>query len=143
MVERFFHISPWDTTTWTPRGSPKFICIALGTNDEAKDVAPDLFRLTLERFIRRLSITFPSVTVFYVVPPFRDFNEADVGAIHGDLVSRPVTVDDLLINVCNGINSEMTLEHTVDGLHPTLEGHAVLAKSLAHFLAPQIRKYLI
>ncbi|KAJ6551768.1 hypothetical protein B0H19DRAFT_1158820 [Mycena capillaripes] len=137
MVDRFFHTSPWDATAWTPRGTPKFICIALGTNDEANDVVPSVFRSTLEQFIRRLSATFTSVKAFYVVPPFRDFNETDAGQIHSDLVSRPVVVDDLFIKVCSEINSEMTAQHTVDGLHPTLAGHALLAENLARFLATQ------
>ncbi|KAF8218109.1 SGNH hydrolase-type esterase domain-containing protein [Mycena galopus ATCC 62051] len=142
MVDRLLHISPWDTAAWTPRGNPTFICIALGTNDEANDVSPALFRRTLQEFVRTLSITFPSVKAFYV-PPFRDFSEADAGEIYSDLVSHPVTVDDLLIEVCTGINSGMTSEHTVDGLHPTLAGHDILAGNLAQFLVPQLGQRLV
>ncbi|KAJ7474689.1 SGNH hydrolase-type esterase domain-containing protein [Mycena latifolia] len=137
MVDRFFLASPWDHTPWTPRGRPKFICIALGTNDEATDVAPQLFRSTLERFIRTLSATFPSVKAFYVLPPFRDFNEPDAGAIYADLISNPVVVDDLDVRVCDGLGYGMTAEHTVDGLHPTLAGHNHLAENLAQYLKTQ------
>ncbi|KAJ7023055.1 SGNH hydrolase-type esterase domain-containing protein [Mycena alexandri] len=135
MVDRFFHSNPWDTTAWSPSGNPEFICIALGTNDEANDVSPDAFRMTLERFIRRLSTTFPSVKAFYVIPPFRDFSETDAGAIHRDLVSRPLAIAELDIRTCVDINSEMAVEHTVDGLHPTVAGHACLAENLVRFLS--------
>ncbi|KAJ7653154.1 hypothetical protein DFH06DRAFT_1417534 [Mycena polygramma] len=137
MADKFFMTSPWNTAAWTPRGTPKFICIALGTNDEANDVASDVFRSSLERFIRKLSTTFPSVKAFYIVPPFRDFNEPDAGEIHNDLVSRPVIVDNLFIKVCTEISSGMTAEHTVDGLHPTVAGHSLLAENLAQFLLVQ------
>ncbi|KAJ7148763.1 SGNH hydrolase-type esterase domain-containing protein [Mycena crocata] len=134
MVDRFFHTNPWETTTWTPRGSPNFICIALGTNDEANDVEPQLFRSTLEHFIKTLSKTFSSVRIFYIVPPFRDFNEPGAGAIHSDLVSNPLVVGDIDIRVCEDIGSNMMAEHTVDGLHPNLAGHTLLADTLAQFL---------
>ncbi|KAJ7143707.1 hypothetical protein C8R44DRAFT_758715 [Mycena epipterygia] len=134
MVDRFFHKSPWEPSPWTPRGIPHCICIALGTNDEANDIAPQLFRATLARFIRTLSATFPSVEAFYVIPPFRDFNEPDVGFIHTDLVSNPLVVDDLDVRTCYDLGSKMTAEHTVDGLHPSVAGHTLLAENLAHFL---------
>ncbi|KAJ7694901.1 hypothetical protein B0H17DRAFT_1057076 [Mycena rosella] len=67
MVDRFFHVSFTLGTPWTPWGSPQFICFALGTNDEANDVLPQIFRSTLERLIRTLSATFPSVKAFYVI----------------------------------------------------------------------------
>ncbi|KAJ7769216.1 hypothetical protein DFH07DRAFT_1007085 [Mycena maculata] len=136
MIDKFFHMTPWDPTAWTPRGDPKFICIALGTNDEANDVEPQTFRSTLERFIRMLSTTFSSVEAFYIIAPFRDFNDPDLGAIHNDLVSKPFVVDDLDIHLCD-INSRMKAEHTVDGLHPTLAGHTILGEHLAQFLVGQ------
>lgn len=55
MTSRFFHTTPWEPLPWTPRGSPHFIWLALGTNDEANDVSPRLFRSALEQFIRTLS----------------------------------------------------------------------------------------
>ncbi|KAJ6494010.1 SGNH hydrolase-type esterase domain-containing protein [Mycena vitilis] len=137
MADKFFMTSPWNAAAWTPCGNPKFICIALGTNDEANDVASDVFRSSLERFIRKLWTTFPSVKAFYIVPPFRDFNEPDAGEIYNDLVSRPVVVDDLFIKVCTEIKSGMTADHTVDGLHPTVAGHNLLAENLAQFLLLQ------
>ncbi|KAJ6555095.1 hypothetical protein DFH09DRAFT_573596 [Mycena vulgaris] len=136
MINRFFHTSPWDSTPWNPRGNPKLICIALGTNDEANEVVPTLFRSALEGFIRRLSVTFPSVKAFYVIPPFRDFNEPDAGAIYADLVSNPLLdLDEIDVKVFSDIGSGMTAEHTVDGLHPTLAGHQHLAENLAQYLA--------
>lgn len=75
---------------------------------------------------------------FYIVPPFRDFNEPDAGAIHADLVMNPVVVGELDVRVCCDLNSGMTVGHTVDGLHPTLEGHKHLAENLAMYLAAQL-----
>ncbi|KAK7052483.1 hypothetical protein R3P38DRAFT_1647259 [Favolaschia claudopus] len=138
MVDRFFHTSPWEAVPWRPRGRPRFICIALGTNDEANDVSPSVFRDTLMNFIRKLAAVFDSVKAFYIVPPFRDFHEVDSGKIHCDLVSDPIIVDDLLIEVCGHINSRMIAEYTVDGLHPTVEGHNVLADNLAGFLVDHL-----
>ncbi|KAJ7434508.1 SGNH hydrolase-type esterase domain-containing protein [Mycena galericulata] len=136
MVDRFFNINPWDSTPWTPRGAPKFICIALGTNDEANEVDPKLFRSTLERFIRTLVATFPSVETFYIIPPFRDFNEPGLGEIHNELVSTNFIVDDLDVKVYD-IGSGLAAEHTVDGLHPTLAGHTILSRNLARFLSAE------
>ncbi|KAJ6629330.1 hypothetical protein B0H10DRAFT_1986672 [Mycena sp. CBHHK59/15] len=124
MVDRFFRATPWDTNTWTPRGDPEFICIALGTNDEANDVEPDTFRTTLERFIHTLSTTFTSVKTFYIIPPFRDFNEADAGAIYRNLVSQPFTAGDIDIRICDDINSGITSAHTVDGFTRPWENFA-------------------
>ncbi|KAJ7694881.1 hypothetical protein B0H17DRAFT_1057041 [Mycena rosella] len=137
MVDRFFYVSFISGTPWTPQGTPQFICIALGMNDEANDVPPQIFRSTLERFIRTLSATFPSVKAFYVIPPFRDFNEPDAGAIHADLISNPLAVDAHDVRVCGDIASGMTAEHTADGLHPTCSGHNHLAGNLARYLKAQ------
>ncbi|KAJ7820743.1 hypothetical protein B0H14DRAFT_2833211 [Mycena olivaceomarginata] len=116
MTDKFFHKTPWDTTAWTTRGSPRFICIALGTNDEANDVPPDLFRLTLERFIQRLSAAFPSVKAVYLV----------------------FAVNGLSVEVCSGINDGMTLEDTVDGPTCDIGGAYDSREHLAQFLAPRL-----
>ncbi|KAJ7171094.1 SGNH hydrolase-type esterase domain-containing protein [Mycena filopes] len=141
MITRFFHSSPWETAPQTLSGNPKLICIALGTNDEAADVSPDVFRKTLDKFIRRLATTFPGASRFYIIPPFRDFADPDAGAIARDLISHPiiVTVDglDLDVQTCGDLYSGMTRELTVDGLHPTLAGHTQLARNLAEFLVGQ------
>ncbi|KAJ7438314.1 SGNH hydrolase-type esterase domain-containing protein [Mycena galericulata] len=130
--------NPWDSTPCTPRGTPKFICIALGTNDEANDIDPKLFRSTLKRFIRTLVAMFPSAEAFYIIPPFRDFNEPGLGEIHNDLVSTRFIVADLDVKVYD-IGSGLAAEHTVDGLHPTLAGHTILAHNLARFLSAERR----
>lgn len=59
-----------------------------------------------------------------------------MGEIHEELVSQPFTMDGIDIRVC-AIGSGMTAEHTVDGLHPTLAGHAFLAENFAQFMSAQ------
>ncbi|KAH7884999.1 SGNH hydrolase-type esterase domain-containing protein [Phlebopus sp. FC_14] len=144
MGEMFFQISPWDRSPYKPLEHPSLIVIALGTNDEAQDVDHNHFLATLNDFIQRLCKGFDNVTDVCIIPPFPDFSEQSDPQL--SLASRirqvppdikgvqaqdgPIFPPIHVLDVIDGLN----ITHTVDGLHPTFQGHQVLGHNLAERL---------
>nr|GAT51812.1 predicted protein [Mycena chlorophos] len=117
------------------------ICIALGTNDM---VSPATFRSALLAFIPRLA-TFEQTAnakIIFILSPFIDFNDSARDPI-AEYISRnplPLTLKfaSRTIRVVTvpqtAINDGLTAGHTLDGLHPTVAGHALIGRNLAGVL---------
>ncbi|KAF7304345.1 Lipase-GDSL domain-containing protein [Mycena chlorophos] len=147
MTEKFFWSSFWDKAPYknmssvASRTKVDSICIALGTNDM---VSPATFRSALLAFIPRLA-TFEQTAnakIIFVLSPFIDFNDSARDQIADDLSTNPLppTLEfaSRTIRVVTvpqtAINDGLTAGHTLDGLHPTVAGHALIGRNLARVL---------
>ncbi|KAF7324951.1 Lipase-GDSL domain-containing protein [Mycena kentingensis (nom. inval.)] len=146
MAQRFFCSNPW-TSSLLPSSTvctdnTKIVCIALGTNDA---VSPGAFCDTLCTFVRKLcsSPTLSKVEAVYIIPPFTDLNDSSADPILKKL-TQALLPSTLALSAGSAVhvttlphadvNCGLTKENTLDGLHPTLEGHAILGANLARIL---------
>ncbi|KAH7926717.1 hypothetical protein BV22DRAFT_1008474 [Leucogyrophana mollusca] len=151
MVDKFFHITPWDESlcpTLTEE-SPSVLIIALGTNDEALGVTTDRFSAVLRDFMRRLIRIFEASLVHIVVlEPFPDFTDhaADGSPPPSPLFTECIamTLDEMrrshqaILFHAFRITSGIEGKHTMDGLHPTVEGHEVYGLNFAKELSSML-----
>ncbi|EPS96623.1 hypothetical protein FOMPIDRAFT_52819 [Fomitopsis schrenkii] len=148
MVDRFFHMSPWSDEPAVLDEQPSIILIALGTNDDAQDISPERFASAMQAFIQRLRDTYRAslkhICVLHPFPDFTEGSEPDSESIEG------VPITQGLASVLASLNSEfeesvalhewdigkgLTKQYTMDGVHPTVEGHRVLGDALAQKMA--------
>ncbi|KAG6845529.1 hypothetical protein H0H87_007773 [Tephrocybe sp. NHM501043] len=138
---RFSHASPWSESEYEDERLPaQLLVVALGTNDEARDVTAARYQASLLGLISKVHIlNADSLKHIVVLHPFPDFTEEDeeefpVSSAESSLDAHiPTFVDTLrtsfphiTITACN-IGKGITEECTMDGLHPTVDGQAALA----------------
>ncbi|KAF8574097.1 hypothetical protein K439DRAFT_1642445 [Ramaria rubella] len=140
MVSRFFHASPWSDAPYEGEEfQPTFVVLALGTNDDAEDVEPLRFQEALDSFINKLSTLYStSLRHIVLIQPFPDFTdeETSMSGLAG-LASRFPCFAKVLsgrlqhqqVSVFTYDIANLREEHTMDGLHPTVEGQSMLGKA--------------
>ncbi|KAJ7062077.1 hypothetical protein C8F01DRAFT_123986 [Mycena amicta] len=150
MAEQFFCTSVWDRAPFKSVCSATFsiICIALGTNDT---VSPSEFRRTLLELINQLCTHegMQDVETIYVFHPFIDFTDPSPDPITQYLLANPVpstlTIDKsirIMTLSQEQLSKGVAREQTLDGLHPTVQGHALLGKNLADILLGELKNNL-
>jgi acyl-CoA thioesterase-1 len=111
---------------------PRVVVVELGMNDEVDYHRPARETLgTLQRIARRLRQK--DIAVVLVYTPFGDFDHAVYREGFRDIARRERAR--LVEDFYDGIVPALT----VDGLHPTAEGHALLARRLEPILRELLR----
>ncbi|KAJ7592776.1 hypothetical protein C8J56DRAFT_482578 [Mycena floridula] len=136
MFSLFFQSTPWERTAWKIRGSSAVIVIALGTNDDAQDIGFEEFCSTLQIFIKKLQLAFPSVEQFWVMLSFEDFTDDEESVFRQQFLSLAGTSLNFGTDVIRFFDLQAGLRrhHTSDGLHPNIAGHRLLGKNFADIL---------
>ncbi|KAG6910398.1 hypothetical protein DXG01_010753 [Tephrocybe rancida] len=140
---RFLHSSPWSDSEYSGERLPvQVLVVALGNNDEVRDVEPARYQTALHSLISSVhKENSDSLKRIVILHPFPDFTEDEDGASAESSpesslgVHVPSFVDNLrtafpqvVISGCD-IGKGMKEESTMDGLHPTIDGQAILAAS--------------
>ncbi|EIM81747.1 uncharacterized protein STEHIDRAFT_172009, partial [Stereum hirsutum FP-91666 SS1] len=150
MAHKFFKAFPWDNDgldqVIDSGRKPSVIVIALGTNDEAMGVSAEDFINTMRAFVTRLLVTDTSahrVKHICFIHPFKDFGdvpETSLGPSFPKLLetlSRDFQHAQKDITLHSWDTGAVLLqEHTIDGIHPTVEGHRILGQELSRVLLP-------
>ncbi|KAG6809514.1 hypothetical protein H0H92_015960 [Tricholoma furcatifolium] len=105
-----------------------------GTNDDARDVDPTRFRISLCTLLSMIQvyncISLKHIVLLYPFPDFRDHNRGGTeDSLASHVPSFVVSLQNLFpyVNIsAYNIAQELKEEHTMDGLHPTVEGQAIL-----------------
>ncbi|TFK71792.1 hypothetical protein BDN72DRAFT_895351 [Pluteus cervinus] len=136
MQNRFFQVTPWDSTPYTPSGSPQVAVLALGINDEFQGVTPDTFFKQQRDFIAKLLEIYPSLKHVWLIVPIRDEGAPDLVAYRNKMdsgeVEWPTSVPSVDFKVID-LDGDAKIS-TLDGLHPSVEGHLLLGEKLAQLL---------
>ncbi|CEL52650.1 hypothetical protein RSOLAG1IB_05855 [Rhizoctonia solani AG-1 IB] len=134
MLKGYFQISPWmveqyDYKYWADVSA---IVIELGTNDQ-EYYSAERFVADLHAFLLNLAQQIPSMSHILVVPPFGNEGQPtgfqqEFSAIIEKLRKEFTQLDICDITVC--------IEHidTIDGIHPSVEGHRKLGIEMARFI---------
>ncbi|KZT65382.1 hypothetical protein DAEQUDRAFT_814284, partial [Daedalea quercina L-15889] len=147
MIDRFFHASPWSDEPATLDEQPSIILIALGTNDDAQDVSPERFALTLRAFVQHLRTTYRrSLKHLCILHTFQDFtDELESPSTREDTITRDLGLNSasLTLDASHGVELHkwdigkcLRKKDTMDGLHPTLSGHGLLGDALEQMIVP-------
>ncbi len=125
---------------WILRQKIDVFVLELGGNDGLRGIAPDVTRENLQAMIDRIRAKYPDVTIVIAgmqIPTNMgpDFAEA-FARIFPEVAekNRAVLIPFLLEGV-GGI-PELNLP---DGIHPTAEGHRIVAETVWRHLAPVLR----
>ncbi|KAF7303633.1 Lipase-GDSL domain-containing protein [Mycena indigotica] len=147
MSDKFFCRSVWDATPFKPSLSVidfKYVFIALGTNDV---VSASEFSKTLLKFIKELLTTpqMKETETVYILHPFIDFTEPldslniENLPLHISYESKPRKDIRIVTVPQSRICQDLNYEHTLDGLHPTVDGHKLIGGNLAKFVFEDLR----
>jgi acyl-CoA thioesterase-1 len=124
---------------WVLRVHPEIAIVALGANDGLRGQSVTVMRANLAAILDRLRAGgVPVLLAGMQVPP--NYGEAyarDFAAVFADLGRRPgVTLMPFLLE---GVAANDRLNQG-DGIHPTAEGHRVIAERMYAYLEPLLRK---
>lgn len=126
---------------WVLRNRVDVFVLELGGNDGLRGVDPRATRRNLRTIIRRVRERYPETKVILAgmqAPPNMgpDFTAA-FRAIYPELAeSEHITLIPFLLEGVGGI-AELNLP---DGIHPTAEGHAILAENVWKVLKPVLEE---
>ncbi|KAF8802036.1 hypothetical protein BYT27DRAFT_7197508 [Phlegmacium glaucopus] len=147
MNEAFFDPTPWGKESFEipwPDAVPKAIVIELGTNDQCFDIPAERFATAMEGFVTKLAKMFEGpLQYIWLVPPFpdKDTENQELKLAFPSLVARlkAKLTDKLKVDVCDLVEG-LTVEGTVDGVHPKLAVHLEIGKKLADFISSNLDK---
>ncbi|KAF8958107.1 hypothetical protein BDZ97DRAFT_1668898 [Flammula alnicola] len=140
MADAFFWTSPWSKEIFSPLLSPTVVLIELGTNDQAFDISKERFGAALSEFMDKLiKSSNNSIRQVWLVPPFPDADtdnrELNI-AMPSFIPLLEAGFDGVQITgkLCNLVEG-LTIEDTVDGVHPSLGVHKNIGRKLMEFMA--------
>lgn len=125
---------------WLLRQEVEVFVLELGANDGLRGIPVTETRKNLQSIIDRVREKYPSVVVVLTgmqVPPNMGKTYAtEFQSMYRDLAARNKTI--LMPFLLEGVggNPELNLP---DGIHPTAEGHRIVAENLWQFLKPAIK----
>ncbi|KAG6860151.1 hypothetical protein C0995_015074 [Termitomyces sp. Mi166 len=138
METMFFHASPWSDLDYEGEQlRADILVVALGTNDDARDVEPIYYQTSLLALVSKIhELNVDTLKHLVILHPFPDFIDEDVPSHDTNsplTVYIPSFVDTLrtrfpnvAVSACD-IGQGIWKEYTMDGLHPTVDGQAILA----------------
>jgi len=126
---------------WVLRTVPDIFILELGANDALRGLPLVETKKNLQFIIDRVSEINPDVTILLagmMVPPNlgQDYTE-EFRTIFPDLARENEIV--LIPFLLNGVAGDPNL-NLPDGIHPTPEGHKIVANTVWEFLKPQLIK---
>ena len=124
---------------WVLRSHPSIVIVALGANDGLRHQSVTAMRDNLVAIVRRLRAAGAAVllTGMHVPPNYGpDYARAFAGVFPA--VARTVGVP-LMPFLLDGVAGHPDLNQP-DGIHPTAEGHRIIADTLWPHLKPLLRK---
>ncbi|CAE6393493.1 unnamed protein product [Rhizoctonia solani] len=136
MLKGYFQVSPWDTTNqynynYLPDIST--IVIELGTNDQ-EYYATERFEIDLCSFLLNLAQEIPSTLQhILVIPPFADGGQPTKLQQEFSTIIERLRTTFTRLDICD-INSCLDHTNTIDGIHPSVEGHKKLGIEMARFI---------
>ncbi len=126
---------------WVLRTVPDIFILELGANDGLRGLPLNETKKNLQFIIDRVNEINPNVTILLagmMVPPNlgQDYTE-EFRSIFPDLARENEIF--LIPFLLNGVAGDPNL-NLPDGIHPTPEGHKIVANTVWEFLKPQLRK---
>lgn len=159
LIEQKVAASPWrhkvinagisgDTTasglrrvSWTLRGNVALFVLALGANDGLRGLSPDMTQRNLEAIIAAVRAKSPDAVIVLagmLVPPnMGDAYAEKFKAIFPAVAQKTGAI--LIPFLLEGVAGEPRLNQ-VDGIHPTQEGHVIVAATVWNVIAPLLEK---
>lgn len=125
---------------WILRQKVDLFVIELGGNDGLRGIAPDVTRANLEEMIARVRAKYPQAKIVLAgmqMPTNMGPDYAEAFArIYPELAEKNDTVlIPFLLEKVGGV-PELNLP---DGIHPTAEGHRIVAETVWKVLAPHLQ----
>ncbi|HEY7649413.1 MAG TPA: arylesterase [Methylomirabilota bacterium] len=124
---------------WVLRARPEIVIVALGANDGLRGQSVTAMRSNLAAIVERLKASHARVLLAGMrVPPNYGAEYARLFAQAFPDVARQAGVP-LVPFLLDGVAADPRLNQP-DGIHPTAEGHRVIAQRLWPYLAPLLRR---
>jgi acyl-CoA thioesterase I len=124
---------------WVLRARPEIVIVALGANDGLRGQSVTAMRANLSAVVERLKASEARVLLAGMrVPPNYGAEYARQFAQAFPDVARQARVP-LVPFLLDGVAAEPRLNQP-DGVHPTVEGHRVIAQHLWPYLVPLLRR---
>jgi acyl-CoA thioesterase-1 len=124
---------------WVLRARPEVVVVALGANDGLRGQPPEALERNLEAIVRRLQAAGARVLLAgMLVPPNYGADYGRRFAAVYPAVARRTGVP-LMPFLLDGVAADPRLNQP-DGIHPTAEGHRVVAERLWPHLVPLLRR---
>jgi acyl-CoA thioesterase-1 len=124
---------------WVLRSKPDIVIVALGANDGLRGLPVNELRENLEAIVKRLKAAGARVLLvgMRVPPNYGDDYARTFAAVFPDVARRTgVALAPFLLD---GVAGNARLNQP-DGIHPTAEGHGVIAASLWPRLLPLLKR---
>ena len=120
---------------WVLRTRPDVVVVALGANDGLRGLPVEALRDNLEAIVRRLRAAGARVLLagMRVPPNYGDAYARAFAAVFPDVARR--TGVPLVPFLLDGVAGQARLNQA-DGIHPTAEGHRLMAERLWPYLRP-------
>ena len=124
---------------WVLRSQPTIVIVALGANDGLRRLSVEAMRANLTKIVRQLRAGGAGVLLagMRVPPNYGDVYARAFTAVFTD-VARATGIP-LAPFLLDGVAGQPRLNQP-DGLHPTAEGHRLIADRLWPYLEPLLRK---
>ena len=124
---------------WVLRTRPDVVVVALGANDGLRGLPVEALRDNLEAIVRRLRAAGARVLLagMRVPPNYGDAYARAFAAVFPDVARR--TGVPLVPFLLDGVAGQARLNQA-DGIHPTAEGHRLMAERLWPYLRPLLER---
>lgn len=122
------------------------VTVLIGTNDFGYDKPLEEFESSLNTYIATLKTDFPTAKIVFMTPLYRDYFADDIPTAKGTVNNLGITLYDYrdsMIRTCKSndvevidltgddyLNKDNIRQLTKDGLHPTPQGHQMIAKKI-------------
>lgn len=125
---------------WLLRQEVEVFVLELGANDGLRGIPVMETRKNLQSIIDRVKEKYPSVVVvltgMQVPPNMGKIYATEFQSMYKDLATRNKTI--LMPFLLEGVGGNPQL-NLPDGIHPTAEGHRIVAENLWQFLKPVVK----
>jgi acyl-CoA thioesterase-1 len=124
---------------WVLRARPEIVIVALGANDGLRGQSPTNTEENLQRIVERFTATGARVLLagMRMPPNYGEPYTREFAAVFPAVARR--TGVPLMPFLLDGVAANAALNQP-DGIHPTPEGHRVIADRVWAYLTPLLRK---
>ena len=124
---------------WILRQPIDIFVLELGGNDGLRGIEPALSYANLQLIVNRVRAKYPSVKILLagmqIPPSLGPGYTREFAAIYPTLAEKNGLT--LMPSLLDGVGLHPELNQS-DGIHPTAEGHALVAKNIWKFLEPML-----
>jgi acyl-CoA thioesterase-1 len=124
---------------WVLRSQPEIVIVALGANDGLRGLGVPAMQANLGQIVERLRASGARVLLagMRVPPNYGDDYARRFEAAFREVAAR--TGATLMPFLLAGVGGDLALNQP-DGIHPTAEGHAVIADNVWPYLKPLLKR---